>query len=214
MDGAHDLGGRQGFGPIETEAPPWRHDWEHRQWALTRLLPARAAGIDAWRHGVEQIPHMAYLSLPYFGKWNLNDTALLIQSGHVTQAEVISGQTHSPGPAPEAKTVDQCLEMVRQSNQSFARPIETPPAFAPGDRVTTQSRGHIGHTRLPAYARAATGTVTAHHGAHVYPDTGAEGHDEGHHLYTVEFAARDLFPEAHGADSVLLDLWEPYLTGA
>ncbi|MEO0917748.1 MAG: nitrile hydratase subunit beta, partial [Pseudomonadota bacterium] len=34
MDGPHDLGGKDGYGPIDVAAPPFRADWERRQWAL------------------------------------------------------------------------------------------------------------------------------------------------------------------------------------
>ena len=73
-----------------------------------------------------------------------------------------------------------------------------------------------GHTRLPRYARGKTGSIVSHHGAHVLPDASAHGKgDMPQHLYTVRFAARELWGErANPRDSVHLDLWESYLEPA
>jgi nitrile hydratase len=54
--------------------------------------------------------------------------------------------------------------------------------------------------------------VLEHRGAHLYADAGARGDHIAHHLYTVEFPARDLWADAESPeDTVCLDLWEPYL---
>ena len=73
-----------------------------------------------------------------------------------------------------------------------------------------------GHTRLPRYARGKAGSIVSHHGAHVLPDASAHGKgDMPQHLYTVRFAARELWGEcANPRDSVHLDLWESYLEPA
>ena len=51
MDGPHDLGGKQGFGPIETDEPDvaFHHDWEGRMWGLARSAGAPGVTIDWWR---------------------------------------------------------------------------------------------------------------------------------------------------------------------
>jgi nitrile hydratase len=73
-----------------------------------------------------------------------------------------------------------------------------------------------GHTRLPAYTTGKTGTVVLHHGGHVLPDSNAHFDGEApEHLYTVSFAAGDLWQHAESpADEVCLDLWDSYLTPA
>ncbi len=40
MDGVHDLGGRQGFGPIATQEDerPFKTDWEARMWGLNKAI--------------------------------------------------------------------------------------------------------------------------------------------------------------------------------
>ena len=52
------------------------------------------------------------------------------------------------------------------------------------------------------------------HGTHVFPDSNAKGLGEDPHwLYAVSFSARELWGH-DTADSVTLDLWEPYLEPA
>jgi nitrile hydratase len=58
--------------------------------------------------------------------------------------------------------------------------------------------------------------IVAQRGVHVFPDSHAHGKGEDPRpLYTVRFAARELWGEAaNPRDSVCLDLWEPYLERA
>ena len=64
MDGTHDLGGRQGFGPVpvDTGDAPFSHDWEWRMWALARAGIAHGITIDWFRHGLERMVPADYLS--------------------------------------------------------------------------------------------------------------------------------------------------------
>ena len=82
--------------------------------------------------------------------------------------------------------------------------------------MRTRNHQPAGHTRLPGYARGCTGTVTALHGSHVFPDTNAHGEGEQPQpLYTVRFAATDLYgPDADPSLTVSIDAWEPYLERA
>ncbi len=71
MDGPHDLGGKQGYGPIEVNEPDvaFHHDWEGRMWGLARSAGAPGVTIDWWRHVRELIDPVDYLSRPYFDSW-------------------------------------------------------------------------------------------------------------------------------------------------
>ena len=73
-----------------------------------------------------------------------------------------------------------------------------------------------GHTRLPRYARGKRGCIEAVRGVFVFPDTHAHGQGEQPcWLYTVRFAARELWGEAaDAAASVTIDAFEPYLDPA
>jgi nitrile hydratase len=217
MDGVHDLGGKEGFGPIpiDEDDAPFHHDWEGRMWAIAR--EAGATGkldftIDSFRNTLELMVPGDYLTFPYFNKWCTAYMVLFLKDGVFSLDELASGQTtDDPGAAPRRLDVTGALDVTRSSDFSFESPAPAAPAFAVGDRVTTRRHIDATHTRLPQYARAATGTVIAHHGAHVMPDRNVEGTHKGEHLYTVEFPAQELFgPAANALDSVTLDLWESY----
>lgn len=213
MDGPHDLGGKEGFGPIDTETPPFQEDWERRQWALSKNVPLPGGTIDFWRHGIENMDPDTYATQPYFAKWCLNELAHRIDQGLFTLDEVLTGQPASRKDPP-AQPLDMAgtLARLRANNTDFRVPLDTPPAFAPGDHVRTLDTPVPGHTRLPAYARGHKGTIIAHHGGHLYADAGARGDHVGHHLYTVEFTASELW-DTDDPDTICLDLWEPYLVG-
>ena len=85
--------------------------------------------------------------------------------------------------------------------------------FRPGDRVVTSRIDPLHHTRLPRYARGATGTVVEREGSYPLPDRRARQLPaEPEPVYAVRFAARELFGE--GDHTVTLALWESYLCPA
>jgi hypothetical protein len=86
-------------------------------------------------------------------------------------------------------------------------------SFAPGDRVTTSRADPPHHTRLPRYARGATGTIVEQQGSHPLPDDRVRGlRADPEPVYAVRFAAWDLFGE--GEHTVTVDLWQSYLRAA
>ncbi len=214
MDGIHDLGGMQGFGPVPVEAgdAPFAFEWERRMWGIARSGVARGITIDWFRYGLELMVPKDYLSFRYFEKWCANYLMLLVDNGELAMDEVVAGRAGSRGDPAPPLGVDAVLERNRAGCVSFAVACGTAPGFRPGDRVGTVAHGHAGHIRLPRYARGRTGTVAAHHGAHAVPDEGAVGRTVGEHLYTVAFSATDLWGDgANPRDDVTLDLWERYL---
>jgi nitrile hydratase len=90
------------------------------------------------------------------------------------------------------------------------------PRFRTGDRVRVKSEHPWHHTRSPRYARGKMGVIVRAHGVFVYPDSNSQWQGEDpQHVYTVRFSARELWGEqAAEADSLCLDLWEPYLEPA
>ena len=216
MDGAHDLGGKQGFGPIEVETDfvAWHEPWEGRGWAITRSTFRADWTIDWWRHVRELIDPIDYLSRPYFDSWIQLQTAALIDSGALTMAEAVSGKATRA--AVNAKPMPpEAIKEIAATAARFERPIDTAPAFKSGDAVRTRRMGAAGHCRLPAYAQGRKGLSHAYHGAHVFPDASAKGVERADHIYSVVFEAGELWPEAQGRrDRVFLDLWEPYLERA
>ena len=72
MNGIHDLGGMQGFGPIEREEnePVFRADWERRIFALLNLtIAAGQYHVDEIRHAIERMAPAEYLMTPYYMHW-------------------------------------------------------------------------------------------------------------------------------------------------
>lgn len=213
MEGVHDLGGMQGFGPIEVDHENHvvlKH-WEDRMWAVSRNTGAADWTVDWWRHITERLPPEVYLNIPYFEKWMLTYATGFVTSGLFTVEEIISGHTTQKDRPPPARNVPDTLELIRTGNSSTREAVEKPPVFASGQQVRTLTDVPADHTRLPRYARGRTGTILAHHGAYVFPDLNARGIREHDHLYTVIFSAHSLWGESAAEhDTVRLDLWERY----
>lgn len=221
MDGIHDLGGKQGYGPIDVDddEKPFHEDWEGREWGIAQCARTPGITIDWWRHCRELIMPEDYLGRPYFDSWAQTDFSTYIEAGWISLQEMEAGKSKSKvpdnGEPPAAMTLQQVLLEDHDHAVRFDAEIETPPLFAVGQQVLTCRHGNSGHTRLPQYARDRRGTVHAYHGAHVFPDLSAQGEEMHQHCYSVMFEALELWPEAKWSqDKVYLDLWESYLVEA
>lgn len=219
MNGAQDLGGQMGFGPVnpEKDEPVFHGEWEKRALALT--LAAGAMGhwsIDESRHARESLHPVDYLSSSYYEIWVKGLEVLLKRHGFVTEAEMAAGQALGGAPAPKRvlKAADVLPTLARGGPTN--RDKAGAPRFRIGDRVRTIVIHPTGHTRLPRYARGKAGTIEMLHGAHVLPDSSAHGKGEQPDwLYTVAFAAPELWGrEADPRSSVSIDAWECYLEPA
>jgi nitrile hydratase beta subunit len=218
MDGVHDLGGREGFGPIVDKADdkPFHADWEMRAFGIKQ---SAAAGpnwtIDWFRHARELTDPVDYLTRPYFDQWLTTLAAQLIDEGYLTLDEITAGASTSVvKPAVPPQSPETARAYVKRP-RSFAVGVNTPPRFALGGQVRCRLDGGSGHTRLPGYVRGRAGVIHAHHGGHFFADASAHGEERGEHLYTVSFPSADLWPEAkESGDRVFVDLWESYLEPA
>jgi nitrile hydratase beta subunit len=218
MDGVHDLGGREGFGPIrdKEDAQPFHAEWETRAFGIAQSSAGGAGwSIDWFRHCRELIVPTDYLTRPYFDQWATTLAAQLIDEGYLTLEEIDAGVSAfipQPGYPPET---------AASSRATFANPksydvgVGSPPRFALGDVVRCLMAARPGHTRLPGYVRGRAGFIHARHGGHILPDASARGEKRAEHLYTVSFVATELWSEAESTeDLVLVDLWESYLEPA
>ena len=219
MNNIHDMGGMHGFGPIpiEVDEPVFHSEWEAKAMALTLAMAAWGRwNIDASRHARERLAPLTYLHFTYYERWIAALTNLMVERGLITVEDLDRGH-----PAAEGETLSPPLRagdvaaMLAKGGPA-ARPLDTPPKFKVGDQVLTSTASPTGHTRLPRYARGRKGEVVRHHGGHVLPDSNAHFHGESpQHLYTVRFAARELWgQQAAAKDTVCLDLWESYLDAA
>ena len=208
MNGAHDLGGMHGFGPVGQEEgePVFHGEWERRAFALMLAMGFTGQwNLDKSRHAREAMPPGEYLSTSYYEHWLFGLDALLAERG------LLDGE-----PAKLRRLEAGNVAKALKTGGPTERETDTAPAFAPGDRVRALNIHPEGHTRLPRYCRGRTGMIEACRGAHVFPDThAAKGDPDPRHLYSVRFSARELWgPSASASDSVTIDLWEPYLEPA
>ena len=219
MNGGQDLGGAHGFGRVrpEPDEPVFHADWEKRVLAMTLAIGAAGAwNIDMSRHARENRPPHHYLAMSYYEIWLAGLTALLLAHDFITQDELQDGSAHKPPrPVRGVLKADDVARILAKGGPCD-RPEVSPPAFKEGDRVRAKRSSPTGHTRLPRYARGASGTIHRINGTFVFPDGNAAGRGEQPQpCYSVKFAARDLW----GADAdpkhvVYVDLWESYLEPA
>jgi len=216
MNGAHDMGGMHGYGPVQPEAdePVFHAPWEGRVLAMRRALGAwRKWNIDAGRHSIETLPPADYARFSYYEKWLASAIKLALGAGLITERELETGHRDPSTPkATPPLTVDKVMPSILAGGPTV-RPTDAKPRFAAGQTVRARNIHPPGHTRLPRYVRGHLGTIECHHGAHVFPDSNArfEG-EQPQILYTVRFTARELWGEtANATDAVYLDLWEDYL---
>jgi nitrile hydratase beta subunit len=222
MDGVHDLGGMQGFGPVEREEnePAFHAAWEAAVLAMMRAGGSRGLfNIDEFRHGIERMAPANYLRATYYEKWLDGVTRLLVEKGVVGAEELAARLAffEQKPDAPATAALPGPLPVRGTSNpgwvQDAVRETGAAPRFAAGDPVRTREMHPHGHTRLPRYARGKRGVIHCCHGIHVFPDTNAHGEGEQPQpLYSVRFEARELWGESAEPNQVVhIDLWESYL---
>ena len=87
MNTVHDMGGMDGFGPIEREGhePVFHADWERRMFALSfGIAVSVGTDDDHFRREVESIPPVAYLKSSYYELWYRACHAMLARNIHPT----------------------------------------------------------------------------------------------------------------------------------
>ncbi len=91
MNGAHDMGGMDGFGPVEIEEnePLFHAEWERRAMALTVAMGFHGLwNIDMSRYARENRDPLGYLADSYYERWLYGLEVLLEQNGLVTREEI------------------------------------------------------------------------------------------------------------------------------
>ncbi len=217
MNGAQDLGGTMGHGPVapDQDEPVFHAEWEERAFALTLVMGFYDEwNIDRSRFERESLPPAQYLSSTYYQIWFAALQKLLVQTGFVTDEEIAAGNALSPPrdlPRDVIRAEDVAGILARGGPAD--RPAHKPARFKVGDKVRTRNVNPETHTRLARYLRRHEGEIVAVHGTHVFPDSSAHGKgDDPQWLYTVRFSARELWGEDRNPnDHVHADLWEPYL---
>jgi nitrile hydratase len=222
MNGAHDLGGMHGFGPVvpEPDEPAFHADWERRAFGLTLAMGAwRRWNLDMSRSAREQMPPAEYLATSYYEHWLFGLLRLLVEKGMASADEIARVQRGEPAPSHGPAAIqDGALRadgVPRMLGNRRAARLDDPvaPRFRVGQAVWARNVHPIGHTRLPRYVRGRRGEVAIDHGVFIFPDTHAAGQGtRPQHVYSVRFTARELWgPDASARDTVYVDLWDDYL---
>ena len=204
VDGIHDLGGMEGFGPVETEPDePVFHDrWEGRTFALAgAALGAGGFNTPMFRHAIERMDPAHYLSSSYYEHWLTAVATLLVEAGIVEREELGAGFALS---RPVAVGPDDV-------------PAAAPgPGCVVGDRVRVRDTHFGGHTRCPRYVRGRVGTVVRVDDPAPVPELEAHRNERVlEAAYGVRFDATELWgPQADAGAAVHVDLYDRYLEGA
>jgi len=218
MNGVHDMGGMHGMGPIghDPDQPIFHEPWEGRVWALYRSTGQYGRGVwKNFRFELEQIPPSEYLRMPYYERWFTVLVNRLVRSGYVTRDELASGRADPSAQKPTLPPAPPPVPGAIRGATRLDLPIRA--RYRPGQQVRARNVNPAGHIRMPRYVRTKHGVITKDHGVWALQDTDVDGNPVGRpqHVYTVRFAARELWgPAASPRDTIFVDLWEDYLERA
>lgn len=222
MNGIHDVGGMDGFGPVDTDADEtgFHERWEGEAYALfVATLGNGVANLDEFRYAIERMAPADYLGSSYYERWLTAFETLLVENDVLERDELASRiDAFESGNAelPEYEDSEKLAELQTGLKDAYAaRTHPQEPSFDGGDRVIVRNEHPTGHTRCPRYARGATGTIEAHRGTFMLPDASAHGEDASEPVYNVRFDAQELWgSDRAGGSAVRLELWESYLEPA
>ena len=202
MDGIHDLGGRQGFGPVRHSptAQAFHEPWEKRVNALYSLaVKLGVFNMDEYRHAIERMEPRHYLSASYYERTLTSLATLCIEKGLVTREDL---ERRAEGSFPLA-----LASAAGRSNVAERQRLEI------GDRVRVRIDHVPGHVRMPAYIRGKTGVVVGTSPVYPFPDAHAHGvpaDDEP--TYDVRFSSTDLWPNSADPAFVHVGVFQSYLS--
>ena len=204
MDGVHDLGGRQGFGPVRYTigAKAFHSPWEVKANSLYAFaVRSGMFNMDEYRHAIERMDPRHYLAASYYERSLAALLTLCVEKGIVPRAEL---EERAGGAIP--------LSSPSAAGRGNASRRDT---FQPGDRVSVKLDFVQGHIRMPGYIRGKEGVVVGVTPKYPFPDAHAHGvAAEDEPTYDVRFRSEDLWPQ--GADSALVHVgvFESYLERA
>jgi nitrile hydratase len=201
MDGIHDLGGKQGFGPVRhaADAPAFHGEWEKRVNALYSLaVKLGIFNMDEYRHAIERMEPRHYLSASYYERSLTSLATLCVEKGIVSKEEL---ERRARGTYP--------LSMPSAPGRGN---VETRQKLAIGDKVRVRIEHIPGHVRAPGYIRGKTGVVVKISPTYPFPDAHAHGiHAEDEPTYDVRFNAEELWPNSADPAQVHVGVFESYL---
>ena len=213
MNGAHDLGGRHGFGHVDrSQTEDFLHKWEETVFGLTLTCGMLGQwNLDQSRFARERTDHVHYLSSTYYEHWLHGLELLLIQNGLITEQELANGSSVQETNL-QAASPDKVMEILNTGAPTVL-PEQDTNRFKLNQTVVVKVENSKSHTRVPSYVKGVRGKITQLHGTHIYADEHARsGNKVPEHLYSVRFEGTDIWGTAAEPNScVYIDLFEPYL---
>jgi nitrile hydratase len=217
MDGAHDLGGMHGFGPIECgQQQNFVGEWEEKVFGLTLACGMQGKwNLDQSRFARERMDPAHYLGSSYYEHWLHGLELLLVERGLLSAKELESGVAEPAGafkPVPR----ERARGILEQGSPTLME-CERNAVWQVGDWVRIRNEHPHHHTRMPRYIRGRCGEIVHHYGAHIFPDAHSEsGEKVPSHLYNVRFSGEELWGDqaAETNSAIYVDVFEPYIEGA
>ena len=221
MNGAQDMGGVHGFGPVEPEPnePVFHAEWEKRAFALTLAMAMPGQwNIDMSRFARENRDPAEYLSMSYYQIWFAALETML------KERALVSGRRDRRRPrvcirrsrCKRVLSPDDVLKVLHRGGPT-ERDTNTKAAFKPGDQRARQEHQPARPTRgcramcadtwaLSSASSAATCFPTATRAAPAKTRNGSTP--------CASTAANCGDPTATRPRAVSVDAWEPYLEPA
>ena len=208
MEGAHDLGGLDGFGPVVTADAELTH---HEAWELR----AQALGIigikGSMRGWIERLDPATYLASSYYARWLQAAEVAAVAQELVTPETLARWTAALTAGAQPPVTVDEVRRRRIDGLMTTPEPLAdaAAPRFTVGAAVVVRRwRDPDHHHRCPRYVRGVRGVVET-----VCGDERVPGRE--HELaptYTVAFSSTDLWGAGDEPPFVVhVDLCEEYL---
>jgi len=208
MDGVHDLGGVEGFGPVrhrvntDTYKPFFKESWEHLPYTLAFIAigPLNLFPLDEARYATERIEPVQSMGMGYWDRILTSGITLYVEKGILTTEEL---EEVAGGAVPVAKKRAAAGRQVRPAGDGYQV----------GDKVRVRNEHVPGHVRAPGYTRGKRGTIV-HRTTKKFPFPDSAAHampTEAEPTYHVRFENRELWGEGAAQGAVYVDLWQSYL---
>lgn len=201
MDGLHDLGGRQGFGPVvrQGHTEPFHNEAVIRIAAMwVRLVRHGVYNMDEYRHAIERMEPRHYMTASYYERTFTAVASLCVERGVFSAGELSAAagfEVPLSRPSREGRTADADLPEIRL-----------------GDRVRVKDNFVAGHIRMPGYIRGKEGVVVGVSPAFPYPDAHGHGLESAwQRSFDVRFSSRHLWPDGAEDAEVQVGVFHSYL---
>lgn len=201
MDGFHDLGGRQGFGPVALQGhtEPFHGEAEIRIAAMwVRMLRHGVYNMDEYRHAIERMEPRHYVTASYYERTFTAVASLCVERGVFSAAEL-------------SAAVGFEVPLSRSSREGRTGDAQLP-EIGVGDRVRVKADFVPGHIRMPGYIRGKEGVVVSVSAPYPYPDAHGHGLESPwQRTFDVRFSSRDLWPDGAEDADVQVGVFHGYL---